>query len=238
MAEKKQEAKKKQETREIVIPGEVVGKGDDMLPGDWVRKDGENLVATKLGLIDKSDRLVKIIPISGVYMPRRGNVVIAKVSDFTMRGWITEIGSPYSAFLQLSECPMFVREDEMQEVYDLGDLIIAKISKVGRGSIDLTLKGRGLGKIKQGLIMKINPNRVPRVIGKEGSMVKIIKVATDTEVTVGQNGLVWIKGETTEAELFAKEAITFVIDNMTTIGLTEKVEEWLKKNKKSGGAKK
>jgi len=224
-----------EKTREIVIPGEVVGKGD-LLPGDWTTKQGDEIIATRLGVIDITDRLVKVVPISGVYTPRRGNIVIGSIQDLTMRGWIVDIGAPYDSFLQLKECPMYVNESEMQDVYGIGDLVIAKIFKTGRTSIDLTTKGRGLGRIKEGFIMKVNPHRVPRVIGKEGSMVSQIKIATNTEVTIGQNGVIWIKGKNPEDEMLARDAIEFVVDNITSEGLTAMVEEWLKKNKKAGSS--
>jgi len=225
---------KKDKKREIVIPGEIIAtEKDDLLPGDWTAKSGKNIIATRLGVLDKSGRIARIVPISGVYSPRRGNVIIGQIEDITMRGWITDIKAPYSAFLLLKECPMFVKESEMEEVYGVGDLVVAKIFNIGRASIDLTTKGRGLGKIKEGIIMEINSNRVPRVIGKEGSMIKLIKTASGCEITVGQNGVIWIKGKNSEDELFAKQAIEFINENTIIEGLTDKVEEWLKKNKKT-----
>jgi exosome complex component RRP4 len=226
----------KQDKREIVIPGEVIASGD-FLPGDWTMKQGDDVVSTRLGIVDKSDKLVKVIPISGVYTPRRGNVVIAEITDFTMRGWLSKIGAPYNSFLALNECPMFVRENEMADVHDIGDLVICKIAKTGRTSVDLTIKGRGLGKIRSGIIMKVNPHRVPRIIGKEGSMVRLIKNASGAEVVVGQNGIIWIKGEKTEDELFARQAVEFVVENTTANGLTAKVEDFLEEGRK-GSVKK
>jgi exosome complex component RRP4 len=239
MAEKKEtktETKAKKGVREIVVPGEVIGKADDFLPGDFTAKSGEDIIATRLGIADKSGKIIKIIPISGVYVPRRGNIVIGSVLDITMRGWIVDIKAPYDAFLLLKECPMFVNESEMADVYSPGDLVIAKIFKTSRGSIDLTTKGKGLGKIRDGIILEINPHKVPRVIGKEGSMIKLIKTEAGCEVTVGQNGLVWIKGEDRESEVYAKAAVEFVIENTIAEGLTDKVQAWFKENKK--GAKK
>ena len=229
----KEKKETKSEKRQIVIPGEIIAKGDDVLPGDWTIRKDKDIIATRFGVLDKSDRLVKVMPLSGRYIPRRGNVVIGVIEDLTMKGWIVDIEAPYSAFLLLKECPMFIKESEMDSVYNVGDLFVGKIFNVGRGSIDLTTKGRGLGKIKDGIIIKVNPNRVPRIIGKEGSMIKLIKTASDCEITVGQNGLIWIKGEETEDELFAEKAINFVNENTIVEGLTEKVEDWLKKNKKS-----
>ena len=63
-------------------------------------------------------------------------------------------------------------------------------------------------------------------------MVKIIKDETGCNVTVGQNGYIWIEGETVEDELFAKKAINFVSDNSYQSGLTEKLQKWFAENKK------
>jgi len=228
--------KEKAGKREIVIPGEIIAGGEDILPGDWTTKEGKNIISLRFGIVDKSDRLTKVIPLSGVYIPRRGNIVIGEIRDLAMSGWMVDIGGPYSAFLALRECPGFIEESEMETVYGIGDLIVVKISDVKRTAVDLTMKHRenGLGKINDGLIVRVNPHRVPRIIGKEGSMVKIIRDATNCMITVGQNGPVWIKGDNIKDQLFAEKAINFIIANTTSDGLTEKVEEWLKAN---GGKK-
>jgi len=228
--------KEKKEKREVVIPGEIVSSDENDLPGEWTLKEGKNIVSTRLGVVEKSDRLVKIIPLSGVYIPRRGNVIIGEIRDLAISGWMVDIGAPYSAFLPLRECQGFIEESEMENVYAPGDLIVTKILDVRRVSIDLTMKERekGLGKIREGLIVRVNPHRVPRIIGKEGSMIKLIKDASGCNITVGQNGLVWIKGENMEAQIFARKAVEFIVEHTISDGLTEKVEKWLKEN----GAKK
>ena len=80
--------------------------------------------------------------------------------------------------------------------------------------------------------MEINSNKVPRVIGKEGSMIGIIKDETKCEITVGQNGIIWIQGKTVEDELFAKKAILHIVEKSFVEGLTEEVKKWFEKNKK------
>ena len=218
--------------RKIVIPGEVIIKGDNYLPGEWTEKRNDEIVAIRYGLADESNRLVKIIPLSGVYHPRTGNVVIGKISDITFNGWIIDIGASDNAFLQVAEFPRYVNKSELDEVMDIGDMLIAKIIGVNRRGTDLTVKSRGLGKIEEGLIVKINPNKVPRIIGKEGSMVKLIKENTNCNITVGQNGLIWIKGDKVEDELFSKEAILFVAEKSSISGLTEEVKKWFEEKKK------
>jgi len=93
-------------TRKIVIPGEVIIKGDKYLPGEGTEKIGEEVVALKYGLAEELDRLIKVIPLSGVYYPRRGNVVIGRVENITFNGWVIDIEAPENAFLPILEVPM------------------------------------------------------------------------------------------------------------------------------------
>jgi len=217
--------------REIVIPGEKIADGDDYLAGEGTRKEGKSIIASRFGLADKSDRLIKIIPLSGIYMARRGNIVIGKVLDITFNGWIIDIGSPYASFLPVAECPRFINKNDLAEFYDIGDMIVAKVWSVKRKGIDLTIKSRGLGKLEGGMIIKINSNKVPRVIGKAGSMINLIKEATGCDITVGQNGIIWIRGSKVEDELFAEKAIRFVTEKSFIEGLTEKTKEWIEEQK-------
>jgi len=213
-------------TRKIVIPGEVIEKGENFLPGEGTEKKDDEIIALRYGLAEESNRLVKVIPLSGVYQPRRGNVIIGKVENITFNGWILDIGASETAFLSLMEVPRYVNKGELEEVMDIGDMAVAKIWAINKRGIDLSIKSRGLGKIDEGIILKINSNKVPRVIGKEGSMINLIKEHTNCNVTVGQNGIVWIKGDKIEDELLAKQAILFVTEKSFIDGLTEEVTKW------------
>lgn len=214
----------------IVIPGEEIVEGEDYLPGDGTRKEDERILANRHGLTEIKDNLVKIIPLSGGYLPRGGNVVIAQVEDVTYNGWRMDIKSPADAFLSVSECPTYIKGD-LTEYYDIGDMLACKITNVKNGGVDLTIKGRNLGKLEDGLIMHINPHKVPRVIGKGGSMIKLIKEKTGCKITIGQNGVVWILGDEIEDEIDAKDAILFVTKQSFISGLTEMVEEFFEKRK-------
>jgi exosome complex component RRP4 len=217
-----------QKERKIVIPGETILSGDEYLPGDFTRKEGNDVIANRYGLVEINGRVVKIIPVSGVFEPRRGNTVIGRVEDITFSGWMIDIGGPYSSFLPLMECPRFIDRNNIAEFADIGDVLSLKILGVKKGGIDLTLKFRGLGRLDGGRIIKINPHKVPRVIGKEGSMINLIKDKTRTEITVGQNGFIWLKGDG-DGENKAEETIKLIVQESTSSGLTEKIEKFLEK---------
>lgn len=216
--------------RKIVVPGEVIVSGEDFLPGDGTARRGEDVVAHRYGLGEVVGRVVKIIPLSGAFIPRRNNVVLGRVVDILHNGWLLDIDAANNAFLPIAESPRFIAKHEMANFLGIGDMAAAKIwSDSGRG-IDLSMKGRGLGKLEGGFAFRINPSRVPRIIGREGSMINLIKDKTGCIITVGQNGWIWVKGENVDAEIKARNVIEFISDKVQVSGLTEKVEAWFEEH--------
>lgn len=216
------------EERKIIVPGETIVSGEEFLPGDGTRREGNDLVAGRYGLADISDRLVRVIPLSGAYAPRRGNAIIGEIIGVTFNGWLIDFGGASNAFLPVSEVPKYINKGELREHFDFGDTIVAKVWSTDGKGIDLSVKMRGFGKLNGGMLMKINPNKVPRIIGKEGSMVNMIKEATQCDITVGQNGIVWIRGELIDNEIKTRKLIEFICENSFVRGLTEQVEKHIK----------
>ena len=219
--------------REVVIPGEVLAEGMDYLPGDNTYREGEKIFSKVLGLVGVAGRVMKITPLSGPYLPRSGDKIIAKVFDITMSGWRFETNTAYSAMLNVKDASSrFIKRDEdLSKILAIGDYAVVKITKVtSQNLIDLTMKEPGMHKISGGRLVKINSQKVPRIIGKQGSMISLIKDKTGCNITVGQNGIVWIKGDS-EKELLAERAVKMIEKRSHEEGLTEKMEKFL-----SGGA--
>jgi exosome complex component RRP4 len=216
------------EKRQIVIPGETILSGNEFLPGDGAYRDGEAVVAGRYGIANIFEKHVRVIPISGAYYPRRGNTIIGTIVDITFNGWLIDFGGAQNAFLPVSEVPRYINKNEMREFLDFGESVVVKVWDVKSRGVDASMKMRGFGKIEGGMIISISPNKVPRIIGKEGSMVKMIKGATGCDITVGQNGKVWISGKEAENEVATKKIVEFIADNATIYGLTEKVENYIK----------
>ena len=217
------------EERQIAVPGEVIVKGNEYLPSEGSYRDGEEVIAGRFGVVSIYDKQVRVIPISGAYYPRRGNTIIGTIVDITFNGWLIDFGGATNAFLPVSEVPKYINRNELREFLDFGESVIIKVWDVKSKGIDVSMKMRGFGKIEGGMIISVNSNKVPRIIGKEGSMVNIIKAATGCEITVGQNGKVWIYGSSAEKELATKRIIDFIVENSVVNGLTEKVEDFIKK---------
>src|SRR3989338_302449 len=215
--------------KSVVVPVEELAAGMDYLPTSGTYRDGDKIVASRLGLVHVDGRLVRIIPLSGKYLPKRGDVIVAKVIDITLNGWRCDINSAYSALLGMKEgtSEFIARGADLTRYYTFGDYIVAKITNVtSQNIVDLTVRGPDLKKLGEGRIMRIDPNKVPRVIGKAGSMVSMIKLATDCRISVGQNGVIWIQGEPVK-ERIAVQAIEKIESESHISGLTELVKQFL-----------
>ena len=94
--------------RKVVIPGEVIVSGEDFLPGEGAKREGNDVIATRFGLAEEAGRMIKVIAITGAFIPRRNNVVIGRVTNITMNGWVIDIDWASSAFLPIDESPRFI----------------------------------------------------------------------------------------------------------------------------------
>lgn len=219
------------ENKSIVIPGEELASGMDFLPSYGTYRDKDKIVASRLGLVSIDGKIIRIIPLTGRYNPKRGDVIIGKVMDVSYSGWRIDTNSSYPAMLGIKDATSeFVsRGADLSQFFDLDDYIVAKIINVtSQKLIDLTLKGPGLRKLNGGRVVDVNTNKVPRIIGKQGSMVHMIKEATGCKIIVGQNGLLWILGEP-KGELLAIEVIRKIENESHLSGLTERIKAFLEK---------
>jgi len=217
--------------KDIVVPGEVLASGMGYLPGQGTYRDNDEIIANRLGLLTIDGKVLKTVPLAGRYMPKKNDVIIGKVIDILMSGWRLEINSPYSAVLPLKDASFsyIAKGADLTKFFELDDYVVVKITNVtSQNLVDVTCKGPGLHKLKGGRIIHVNTHKVPRIIGKKGSMVSLIKKATDCKVTVGQNGTTWISGEP-EMEVITANAIKMIEAQSHVAGLTDKVKDYLEK---------
>ncbi|MBI4140310.1 KH domain-containing protein [Candidatus Woesearchaeota archaeon] len=217
--------------KDIAVPGEVLAEGMGFVPGFGTWRDGDVVRAQRLGLVSVDNKVVRLIPLSGAYIPKLNDRVIGKVVDVLLTGWRLEINSPYSAVLTMKDATseFIARGADLTQFYKLDDFVVTKITNVtSQKLIDVTMKGPGLRKLQSGRIIVVNPQKVPRIIGKEGSMVMMIKEATGCNIIVGQNGWVWLEGEP-EQEALVASTIRKIEELSHTSGLTDVIKEHLEK---------
>jgi len=213
--------------REIVLPGTYIEerKGRKVV-NCYV--EGEKVFSKVLGILKVSDDEISVVPLAGKYFPKVGDRIIGRIEEIEVSGWWVDINSPYKAFLPLGEAVeefVDVRRVDLSRFYDIGDIIFCKITKVTKNKmIQVSMKDMLARKLFGGITIKITPYKVARVIGKGGSMIELIKKKTGSEIYVGQNGIIWIKGDKKEKAI---EAILTIEKEAHISGLTEKIAKML-----------
>lgn len=211
--------------KDLVVPGEVLAE-DDFHAGRGTFREENKICSSVVGLVSVRNKKISVIPLQSKYIPKRGDVVIGEINDIRFSMWGLDINSPYSGLLPASE--VFGKEKrELEKVFDVGDVLFLRVIDVDEvKKVKLGLKGRGLGKFKGGILIYITPTKVPRLIGKKGSMINMIKDKTRCDIVVGQNGVVWVKGKP-EMERIAEKVIKMIEEQAHTSGLTDRVRDLL-----------
>lgn len=216
--------------RKYVIPGDVITTGP-FRPEQNVVLEGDKIVSTIVGISEIYDDSVKVIPLTGKYLPKINDLVIGKVLSHSSLSWEIDINSCYVGFLPAQD--VFGRDfsayaDQLTSKLKNGDLIAARIANFDRTRDPLlTISDRELGKIDAGELVEISASKVPRLIGKRGTMIQTIELATGATITIGQNGWIVVHCDDPEGLLKAKKAIKMVEEQAHIANLTDKVKEML-----------
>jgi len=233
MEEKKAEDKGKifKKEKDVVLPGDKIVDSMEYLPGKNCYREGSAIISKRIGLVYFKSRVIEVVPLAGMYMPEPGDMVIGVVEDVQRNGWTININSPYDAFLPLSGVREFVDpiKTDLTKIYAIGDVIYGKITSVSPlKDIHISMQDVKTRKLVEGRIVKIGPVKVPRLIGKQGSMINLVKDKTGCRISVGQNGLIWLQGEN---ENLAVKTIKMIEEMSHTSGLTDYIEKFLSKNR-------
>ncbi|MCK4717576.1 MAG: RNA-binding protein [Thermoplasmata archaeon] len=217
---------KSRENREVFLPGDEVGGGDLRAGAGTYSSDGK-IFASQIGIKSIRSNFVNIIPMGGAYVPRIGDQVIAYVTEMGPTYWLTDIKSPYPAPLHVNDTPWKVDFGDTGKYLKVGDAIIVVISEVDEiRHVQISMREHGHRRLNTGLLMEMTPSKVPRVIGKSGSMISLIKDGANCRMFVGQNGRIWVDGEEDSMEL-ALQALDMIEKHAHSSGLTDRVKTLL-----------
>ena len=216
-----------------VLPGDFITTAPLRLQNNVVL-EGKRIISTTIGLSDVSDDSVRVISLTGVYMPKIDDLVIGIIQYISGNSWFADINSCYQGMLLGQDVfgrGSYPTKSEMEERLSKGDIIFAKIANSDRQREPLiSIADQSLGKIDSGELVKISPAKIPRLIGKHGSMIQTIEGSTNATITVGQNGLIVVSCDETNGLLKALAAIRMVDEQAHLVNLTDKVKKMLESN--------
>ena len=200
-------------SKRIVVPGELVTEERKKLGSHVFVREGR-IYSECMGLVNDESDFASVVPLEGKYMPQVGDVVIGIICGEKFSVYEVDINSFYSAMIM---------KRELREVLKPGTVISAKIIKVNElNEVELVQPRMFFG----GDIISISAVKIPRVIGREGSMLNTLKDGTGTNLIVGKNGRIWVKGGNTD---LLKKAISKISREAHLDNLTNSITEFLEK---------
>ncbi len=232
--------------RELVVPGEVLTEDvQDYIPGRGtiLNKDKTKIISLHIGLKNVKKNYVNVIPLKGIYTPQSGDKVIAIVVDKNPVKFKCDINAKDFAQLKpkntakriktrLGRRSTYEQEESITDKYDIGDILVVKILSADRlNKPELTTVGKYLGKKNGGIVISIDPPKIPRIIGRNGSMIKMLKNLTKCNIFVTQNGRIWLKGDNIAYERLLIEAIHKIEKEAHTTGLTDRIQSFIENEK-------
>lgn len=223
--------------RQIVRPGDclaVLDKEESVpereirhLPDRHVYIRGNRVYSDVVGIVNINEGSISVVPLEGVYIPRKDDTVIGVVADVGLSHWVIDIRAPYKAILPASDVIEGFNPvtHNLRNYLDVGDYVLAKIIALDRLRDPLlTVKGKGLGKVVDGFVIEIKPSKVARVIGKRGSMYNVLTGMTKCELVVGMNGYLWAKCPDERTLEVLIKAIRIIENKAHMRGLTEEIK--------------
>lgn len=237
-------------TRDLVVPGEILTEDtENFLPGRGTIFNSERtkIISLNIGLKQVKKNYINVIPLRGFYTPRPGDKIIALVLDKNPVKYICDINAKDDGILKPKNTvkrgkPRGFRggapnhQDDSTEKYEVGDILIVKVLSADRlNAPELTTVGKYLGKRRDGLVISIDPPKIPRVIGRSGSMIKMLKNLTNCNIFVTQNGRIWLKGGDIAHERLLIDAIKKIEREAHTVGLTDRMSVYIENEKKIRG---
>ncbi len=215
--------------KNIVVPGDLLSD-DPTKSGEGTYVENGKVYSLIYGIFDDKDK-IRVIPLSGKYIPSIGDVVIGLIVDISFSNWKVDITSPYEALMHISEYPRRIDSSEMSKIMRVGDLAIFKVVDVDSSmKIELALKDDQLQVLRNGRIVELSYSKVPRVIGRAGSMISLLKNTLNINIFVGKNGRIWISGKESDEDL-AVRAIKKIEQEAHTSGLTDRITKFLEEEK-------
>jgi len=197
--------------KKIVLPGDVVADKPLRLEGCFV-ENGKTYAAVVSILQDD-----RVIPLKGRYVPNYGDYVVGIVAEERFTGYAVEINSPYQG--QLSN-------RDTREEFRVGDVILVKVMAVDEVNNAIVVEPR---RLSGGEIIEVESVKVPRIIGRSGSMLATLQQYTGTDIIVGKNGRIYLKGGNTA---LATLAILKICREAHTSGLTDRITAFLQNEAK------
>ncbi|KAF2719657.1 hypothetical protein K431DRAFT_304949 [Polychaeton citri CBS 116435] len=202
----------------VITPGEKIT--DDV---QWMRGHGTYIApidevtirSTLAGTLQKTNKLLSVVPLRARYNPEIGDLVIGRVVEVQSRRWKVDVAAPLLANLPLSSINLpggtlrrrtSVDELNIRSFFCEGELIVAEVQSLFQdGSASLHTRSLKYGKLRNGYFLSVIGQGGGAGVVRSKRQIFTLQTARrsggELQITLGVNGYIWIAKHAEDAEM-------------------------------------
>lgn len=203
---------------QMITPGQVITTDAQWMRGHGTfaaaaADDTSAIRSTLAGTLQKTNKLLSVVPLRARYTPEIGDLVIGRIVEVQSRRWKVDVAAPVLASLQLSSINLpggtlrrrtGFDELNIRSFFGEGDLLVAEVQSLYQdGSAALHTRSLKYGKLRNGYFIAVSG-----VGGGSGVVrskrhiftMQTAKGGGEVDVILGVNGYVWIEKHVEQAQ--------------------------------------
>jgi len=207
---------------EVVTPGQLLSD-EAKKAGNHTYVYAGKVYSAVAGIVSFRNAKINVIPAKGPYRPQENDSIIGIIIDIKPNMYEVDLGWHVIGLMKSR-----TKKRRSSLNLQIGDVIYTTVKYCGIRGVFLD-SGESLKKIEKGLLVMISPVKIPRLIGKKGSMLNLLKRETECQFYVGRNGLIAIVGQDSKHEFAAASAIKLIEEESHIKGLTDRVSAQIRR---------
>ncbi|KAF2482742.1 hypothetical protein BDY17DRAFT_252006 [Neohortaea acidophila] len=190
----------------VITPGETVTDDPQWMRGHgtFAPTDSTLICSTLAGTLQKTNKLLSIVPLRARYTPEIGDLVIGRIVEVQSRKWKVDVAAPLLAHLPLSSINLpggiqrkrtSVDELNIRSYFSEGELIVAEVQSLFQsGAASLHTRSLKYGKLRNGYFLAVSGVGGGSGVVRARRQIFSIQTARGGEVDVilGVNGYIWL----------------------------------------------
>ncbi|EMD34015.1 hypothetical protein CERSUDRAFT_86778 [Gelatoporia subvermispora B] len=196
-------------TRKLIVPGEPLTSSHAFMRGHGTYVDGEEVVASVAGTVERVNKLVTVRAIRTRYSPEVGDLVVGRITEVQPRRWKVDANSRQDAVLMLSSVNLpggvqrrKLESDELQmrTFFEEGDLLVAEVQAFfSDGAMSLHTRSLKYGKLRNGQLVTVPPILIKRLKSH------FLALPCGVDVILGLNGYIWVSKHVKQSQQEGEE---------------------------------
>ncbi|KAK5168289.1 Exosome complex component rrp4 [Saxophila tyrrhenica] len=192
----------------ILTPGQLVTQDPQWMRGHGTfnadDSDAVNIRSTLAGTLQKTNKLLSIIPLRARYTPEIGDLVIGRIVEVQSRRWKVDVAAPLLANLLLSSINLpggilrkrtSVDELNIRSYFSEGELLVAEVQQLFQdGSASLHTRSLKYGKLRNGYFLSVSGMGGGSGVVRAKRQIFTMQTRRGGEVDciLGVNGYIWL----------------------------------------------